>query len=429
MKKVDGSSAMRFLNRGYQQALLACTALTLCSLVSAQDLLLTDRFSELCTMCEAWVLCTAEPADTVAQRAENLSQNPPEAFTLYRFKIKGFWGQIATIWNYYARLFDPVVSETRPAEIFRRAKGPDGSYFQTHQKVDAFLSLEAKTLELGGTRINRVDLTWSSTDGQSLGACARAPIRDAIEFKNGLAFAATEEAAASDTDGQFALVIILMMLLIFTAISVTVHRARVRLNAASLGSQGTTTEADSTHAPDIPSDRTDTAITQREASTIWSTQSLRKHPLRYLGRSVHLAFRYLFALFFGLAGINKLQSNWLFSDQLRIVYEERLTQLSPDGFAAWFLENIGVPLYLPIAWIVTWVEIVAAICLFMGLSVRPASAASFLLLLSFAVGGYYDASLLPFFLICIMFLSWPSGQWLGLDRRMRANYPDSIWFR
>ena len=147
MKKVGGSSAMRFLNRGYQQALLACTALTLCSLVPAQDLLLTDRFSELCTMCEAWALCTAEPADTVAQRAENLSQNPPKVFTLYRFKIKGFWGQIATIWNYYARLFDPVVSETRPAEIFRRAKGPDDSYFQTHQKVDAFLSLEAETLD------------------------------------------------------------------------------------------------------------------------------------------------------------------------------------------------------------------------------------------------------------------------------------------
>ena len=58
------------------------------------------------------------------------------------------------------------------------------------------------------------------------------------------------------------------------------------------------------------------------------------------------------------------------------------------------------------AWLVTFGELYAVVGLLLGLTTRWVA----------AVGGYYDASLLAFFISNIVFLSWPSGQWLGLDR-------------
>ena len=51
------------------------------------------------------------------------------------------------------------------------------------------------------------------------------------------------------------------------------------------------------------------------------------------------------------------------------------------------------------------------------------------ILCGFAIGGYYDASLLPFFLLNAMFLWWASGLWLGIDRPLAKRYPRSRWFR
>jgi thiosulfate dehydrogenase [quinone] large subunit len=66
--------------------------------------------------------------------------------------------------------------------------------------------------------------------------------------------------------------------------------------------------------------------------------------------------------------------------------------------------------------------------LLLGLTTRPAAAVSFFILLNLTIGGYYDASLLPFFLLNIIFLRWPSGQWLGLDHWFSRRYPGTRAF-
>jgi thiosulfate dehydrogenase [quinone] large subunit len=54
---------------------------------------------------------------------------------------------------------------------------------------------------------------------------------------------------------------------------------------------------------------------------------------------------------------------------------------------------------------------------------------AFFILLNLSLGGYYDASLIPFFTLSILMMLWNSGHWLGLDRRFHARNPRSIWFR
>ena len=54
---------------------------------------------------------------------------------------------------------------------------------------------------------------------------------------------------------------------------------------------------------------------------------------------------------------------------------------------------------------------------------------SLFILVNLAIGGYYDASLIPFFILNILFLSKRSGQWLGLDRWLARRFPGSRWFR
>jgi thiosulfate dehydrogenase [quinone] large subunit len=88
-----------------------------------------------------------------------------------------------------------------------------------------------------------------------------------------------------------------------------------------------------------------------------------------------------------------------------------------------------MPLYKLVAVVVTFGELYAAIGLLFGLTTRWAAGMSFFILLNLAIGGYYDASLIPFFILNVIFLLWPSGQWLGLDRILSRRYPDSRWFR
>jgi thiosulfate dehydrogenase [quinone] large subunit len=67
--------------------------------------------------------------------------------------------------------------------------------------------------------------------------------------------------------------------------------------------------------------------------------------------------------------------------------------------------------------------------LLLGLTTRWAAGVALFILLSFSAGGYYDASLVPFFLLAILMMSRPSGHWLGLDGRLSRQYPGARWFR
>jgi hypothetical protein len=61
--------------------------------------------------------------------------------------------------------------------------------------------------------------------------------------------------------------------------------------------------------------------------------------------------------------------------------------------------------------------------LLLGITTRWAAGMSLFILFNLAIGGYYDAWLLPFFILNILFVTKPSGQWLGLDRMLARRYP------
>ena len=162
---------------------------------------------------------------------------------------------------------------------------------------------------------------------------------------------------------------------------------------------------------------------------IWTGAWIRLHPIRSFGIILHLLLRTLFAIFWLAAGINKINKDWLSSDILKQIFLDRLTEMPPDSFAVFYLQSFAIPLYKLVAWVVTVGELYSAIGLLIGLTTRWAAAISFFILVNLAIGGYYDASLLPFFILNIIFLGWPSGQWLGFDRYLAGLYPNSRWFK
>lgn len=145
------------------------------------------------------------------------------------------------------------------------------------------------------------------------------------------------------------------------------------------------------------------------------------------GRIALLGFRYLLAIFFLSAAINKWQQNYLFSDKLFRVFTERLAEIDPESIGALFLEHIGIPYWQPLAWYVCLGETLIAIGLILGLLTRLSSVAAMLMMLSFAIGGYYDASLIILTLMFLPFAIFRTGLWFGLDRRFNQKTP-SIWF-
>jgi uncharacterized membrane protein YphA (DoxX/SURF4 family) len=148
-----------------------------------------------------------------------------------------------------------------------------------------------------------------------------------------------------------------------------------------------------------------------------------------LGIVVHLLLRTLFALFWLAAGINKINKGWLTSDVLEQIFLDRLTEMPPDAFAVFYLQQFAIPMYVAVAWIVTVGELYSAAGLLLGVTTRIAAAMSFFILFNLAIGGYYDASLLPFFILNLVFLWWPSGLWLGFDRTLTRRFPDAWWYR
>lgn len=168
------------------------------------------------------------------------------------------------------------------------------------------------------------------------------------------------------------------------------------------------------------------------ASTLpepFSFRYLRAHPLHGLGRGLVLLLRFLFGLFFLGAAFNKFQRDYLFSDYPLQTFTQRLQETEPGSFGAWNLEHFIIPNYQLIGWIVAWGELAVAVGLLLGLCTRTAALIAIFLMVNFALGGYYDASLIVLNLIALLFVVLPTGHWLGLDRRLHQRYPKAIWFR
>jgi thiosulfate dehydrogenase [quinone] large subunit len=167
----------------------------------------------------------------------------------------------------------------------------------------------------------------------------------------------------------------------------------------------------------------------QEFEQVWKWVWIRAHPVRFSGILLHLLLRTLFAIFWLVAGVNKIVNEWLTSDILKKIFLDRLTEMHPDAFASLFLQEFAIPLYLLVAWVITLGEIYSAIGLLVGFTTRIAAGVSIFILIGLAVGGYYDASLIPFFILNAAFLCWPSGLWLGADRLLAIRFPISRWFR
>ncbi|MCC5870226.1 MAG: DoxX family protein [Gammaproteobacteria bacterium] len=157
--------------------------------------------------------------------------------------------------------------------------------------------------------------------------------------------------------------------------------------------------------------------------------SFRTHPMRSLGIVLVLFNRWVFGLFYIFAAINKFRGGYLFTDKLRATLQARVPELPPDSFAVTYIESFIIPLYVPISWLIAWGELAAGVGLLLGLCTRWAAAFALFFIVNFAIGGFYDASLIVLGAIAVLFIVTPSGRWMGLDRRLHARYPGSIWFR
>jgi len=171
------------------------------------------------------------------------------------------------------------------------------------------------------------------------------------------------------------------------------------------------------------------SLAVKEFEQVWKWAWIKAHPVRSFGIILHLLLRTLFAIFWLAAGVNKVVKEWLTSDILKNIFLDRLTEMPPDAFASLFLQYFAIPLYPLVAWVITVGELLSAVGLLVGLFTRSSAAISFFILFGLAIGGYYDASLIPFFLLNLAFLVWPSGLWLGIDRPLARRYPNSRWFR
>ena len=155
----------------------------------------------------------------------------------------------------------------------------------------------------------------------------------------------------------------------------------------------------------------------------FSLEVFRSRPWAASGMMIVIVLRYLMALFFTGAAINKWRQGYLWSDYLRQVFSNRLEEIDPESYGAWFIEHVGIPYYVPLAWLVTLAETACALGLLLGLMTRGAALGAMLLMFAFAIGGFYDASLIALALVFLPFLLLPTGRWHGLDSRMERRFP------
>lgn len=142
------------------------------------DYLLVGRFGEICTMCEAIVLC--EAANNSTQYA-----SIPEvgSFTLYHLQTRTFWSQVATIWEWFITNFDPdslaAAGHRRPVKVYAVANGN----WLAMRNLEAHVSLEPATIVIDDLTIDRVDRRWlQGPTSQPVGFCQRLPLWESLDI-------------------------------------------------------------------------------------------------------------------------------------------------------------------------------------------------------------------------------------------------------
>ena len=134
-------------------------------------MLLNSRFGELCSMCEAMVLCTEHGPDG--------SPQPPA--TLLHFQTKTFWGQVRTIWEYLIRWVAPVSGNTRPVYLYVEQADSSGRLASDAHVLSADFSLDPPLIRLDDRQIERWSGQWLDAGGEVVGQCRRLPLRETLE--------------------------------------------------------------------------------------------------------------------------------------------------------------------------------------------------------------------------------------------------------
>lgn len=153
-----------------------------------------------------------------------------------------------------------------------------------------------------------------------------------------------------------------------------------------------------------------------------------------IGFGTAVTLRFLYGIFFMFASYSKWSNGLPFSDSWTVsTFEGRLAELDPEmtsgAIGIWFLENFGLPYSGILSWIIALSWTAVAIGLLLGFMTRAAALLGAFICVMIGVGGFYDASLIPLFIIPLIVAAQPTGHWFGLDRRLNRQYPDSIWFR
>lgn len=153
-----------------------------------------------------------------------------------------------------------------------------------------------------------------------------------------------------------------------------------------------------------------------------------------IGFGAAVTLRFLYGIFFMFASYSKWSNGLPFSDRWTVdTFQGRLAELDPEmtsgAVGIWFLENFGLPYSGILSWIIALGWTAVAVGLLLGFMTRAAALLGAFICVMIGVGGFYDASLIPLFIIPLIVAALPTGHWFGLDRGLNRKHPDSIWFR
>ena len=142
------------------------------------DYLLVGRFGEICTMCEAIVLCETDEQRTNADEIPGSG-----SFSVYHLQTRTFWSQIATIWEWFVVTFDSEAlatgGHTRPVHSYDVTDGR----WSARKVIAARLTLEPALIDLGDQSIDRVEGRWlQGPDHRPAGFCRRLPLWESLDI-------------------------------------------------------------------------------------------------------------------------------------------------------------------------------------------------------------------------------------------------------
>jgi hypothetical protein len=137
---------------------------------------LVGQFGEICTMCEAVVLCESAEAPIAPSAVPTTG-----SFTLYHLHTRTFWSQVSTIWEWFVSNFDSsslAAGHERPVTVHRIGNGQWQPPIEANMRV----ALEPALLSISdGHEIERTQRRWRrGSPPVDLGYCERLPLWDAL---------------------------------------------------------------------------------------------------------------------------------------------------------------------------------------------------------------------------------------------------------